>query len=490
MSEEPISLADARKRKGRSRGPGGSGAGPSTDSDIDKAIDRINSGHALVLIGDKALVLRETISRDGKPEVGFLTPTAFRLWFANEVFLWTNGVMSIGDIWLSHQRRRQYRSIEFAPDGTDPDVYNLWHGFAVKPANPLKDPEEHRIHFEKFDGHLLDNVCGGSYEVYRWVFGWFAHMIQRPTERLGTALVLRGRQGTGKTTVGEVFGRLVGPHYALVDDPRYLVGQFNAHMSSCLLLQADEGFWAGDKEAEGKLKGLITSGTHFIERKGVDPVPVRNLVRLMVTSNNDWVVPAGMEERRFAVLDVGDAVMQNAGYFREMWSELENGGLSHLLTYCQKFDLASVDLRKIPATSALFEQKVSSLDPIPSWWYERLQAGSPTAHLSNWPGSMPTTHLYSSYVNYAERLGVRRKATPTQFGIALRRLIPSVPEFKRVRLSVQQYGPNGEELCDANGNPIMKRDWGYTLPDLGVCRLYFGEILHHAIDWGEPLDGV
>jgi hypothetical protein len=34
---------------------------------------------------------------------------------------------------------------------------------------------------------------------------------------------------------------------------------------------------------------------------------VQNYVRLLVTGNNNWLVPAGLEERRFAVLDVSDA---------------------------------------------------------------------------------------------------------------------------------------------------------------------------------------
>ena len=72
-------------------------------------------------------------------------------------------------------------------------------------------------------------------------------------ERAGTAIVLRGLMGTGKTVLGDVMGSLVAPHYFLVDDPRYVTGQFNAHMSACLLLQADEAVWARDKTAEGRL---------------------------------------------------------------------------------------------------------------------------------------------------------------------------------------------------------------------------------------------
>ena len=54
-----------------------------------------------------------------------------------------------------------------------------------------------------------------------------------------------------------------------------MTGQFNAHMASCLLLQADEAVWAGDKAAEGRLKGLITSPIQQIEAKGVDPIRLR-----------------------------------------------------------------------------------------------------------------------------------------------------------------------------------------------------------------------
>ena len=100
-----------------------------------------------------------------------------------------------------------------------------------------------------------------------------------------------------------------------MDDPRYLVGNFNIHMQRLLLLQADEALWAGDHSAEGRLKGLVTSSVHMLEKKGVDPVASRNLVRVLLTSNADWVIPAGPDSRRFAVFDVGDAARGNASYF-------------------------------------------------------------------------------------------------------------------------------------------------------------------------------
>ena len=218
----------------------------------------------------------------------------------------------------------------------------MWGGFAVKPKPKSRG-------YSNFDDHLLNNVCRGNRDIYRWLFGFFAHMVQRPRERIGVALVMRGKMGSGKTKVGEIFGSLLPRHYCLVDDPRYVIGQFNAHMGNCLLLQADEAVWAGDKAAEGRLKGLVTSPFQQIEAKGVDPIRLKNYVRLIMTSNEDWVVPAGKDERRFCVLDVDPRCAQNHDYFREMDEQLDDGGREALLADLLAFDLSTVNLPPDPA---------------------------------------------------------------------------------------------------------------------------------------------
>ena len=89
-----------------------------------------------------------------------------------------------------------------------------------------------------------------------------------------------------------MIGALLGRHYEIVSDPRYITGQFNSHMAGLLLIHADEAFWAGDKRAEGKLKNLVTGLTHQLEFKNVDPISLRNHIRLFVTGNREWLVPA------------------------------------------------------------------------------------------------------------------------------------------------------------------------------------------------------
>jgi hypothetical protein len=100
------------------------------------------------------------------------------------------------------------------------------------------------------------------------------------------------------------FGALFGQHFLHLSDARHLTGNFNAHLRDSCLVFADEAFYAGDKQHEGQLKRLVTEPTLMIEAKYANAVSVRNCLHLIVASNDDWVVPAGTDERRFFVLDV------------------------------------------------------------------------------------------------------------------------------------------------------------------------------------------
>src|SRR5262249_30889666 len=152
------------------------------------------------------------------------------------------------------------------------------------------------------------------------------------------------------------FGHLFGRHYMQVSNPSHLVGNFNAHLRDTVLLFADEAFYAGDKKHEGILKTLITEDTIPIESKGVDVVTCPNFVHLIMASNEPHIVRAGIDERRFLVLDVGEGHKQDIEYFKAIASELENGGYANLLDFLLRYDLSGFEVRTVPGTAALSEQ--------------------------------------------------------------------------------------------------------------------------------------
>lgn len=82
-------------------------------------------------------------------------------------------------------------------------------------------------------------------------------------------------------------------------------------MEDKLVVFALEAFWADDKAAEGRLKGVITEPTTTIEVKVIDSESVENCIRLIVALNKEWTVPAMSKERRIYVLDVSVARQQD-----------------------------------------------------------------------------------------------------------------------------------------------------------------------------------
>jgi len=439
-------------------------AGPDREYDV----EAINKEFAVVLTGSRGMILKISATGPIHDRVRIMRPDAFRLWFQNR---FTQVVGSNGEprwktwaaAWLADKYRREYAGIEFFPnpDGAPgtPEYFNLWQGFDVEPS-PTGS-------YAIFKDHLQTNVCGGDAGLFEYLFAWFAHIIQRPRERIGTAIVLRGKKGAGKTKIGEVIGSLFPAHYLLVDGPRYITGQFNVHMAKCLLLQADEAIWAGDKHAEGRLKGLITSETQMIEAKGLDSIQLKNYVRVLMTSEEDWVVPAGKDERRFLVLDVAANVAQNHEYFAEMDKELANGGRERLLYDLRNIDLCRISLRQVPRTTALLEQKLHSLDSVETWWYSALETGIPIRGLEIWPDQVSSIELYEDYHRAANEMGIARKPSHATFGGKMMKLVPGLRKTRPTA-----YTPEG-----------IKRVWSYVLPSLDECRSSFEQIIGQTIDW-------
>jgi hypothetical protein len=364
----------------------------------------------------------------------------------------------------------QYEGIEFDPGGGRSGYYNLWRGFAVEPREG---------DCSKFLAHIRDNVAKGDNNLFMWNVGWFAQIVQQPTAKMGTSLVYRGKMGVGKTKVGQIIGSLIGEdHYALVSDPRYITGQFNAHMASLLLLQAEEAFWAGDKRGEGKLRDLITGIVHFLEFKGIDPIQVLNFIRLFVTGNQDWIIPAGFGERRFAVFDVGEDHMQDHPYFAAIDAEMNNGGREALLHHLLNFDLSRVNLRVIPKTAALYEQQIESATPEQAWWLDTLKSGK-----LPWGTTEPTTclkyRLFRRYIRHANLQGVRRRAIETAIGMFLNKYVGS--DLKSdARLPYHIYVHSRKIL--------RERGWCYQFPSLKDCRKRFAEEMQQDITWENPED--
>ena len=85
---------------------------------------------------------------------------------------------------------------------------------------------------------------------------------------------------------------MLGRHYLAITNPEHLTGKFNSHLQEAVAVLADECFFAGDRRHEQMLKTLITGDSIIIEPKGVNSYAARNHIHLIMSTNQDWAVPA------------------------------------------------------------------------------------------------------------------------------------------------------------------------------------------------------
>jgi hypothetical protein len=314
---------------------------------------------------------------------------------------------------------------------------------------------------------------------------WMARGVQFPNKPGEVAIVFRGDQGVGKSFVALAYGALFGRHFMAVSDTGHLVGKFNAHLRGRCVLFADEAFFAGDKKHEGVLKMLITGETIAIEMKGYDVEEYKNRIHLIMASNSDWVVSAGAMERRFFVLDVSPDQRQNLDYFKAIDDQMKSGGREALLHTLKTIDLSDFNVRRVPITNALQEQKVLSHDVMHDWWYNKLSNGRLFSDDTNWNCDVQCELLVDDFIAHSQRFGNTRRSSESKLGRFLNRVCQNgneETELSRVQRNRQKT------LTKRDGEEWQKRcrPYYYVLPELARCRalwcLRFG-----PVKWPDPV---
>jgi len=375
--------------------------------------------------------------------------------------------MSIANAWLEHGDRQQYEGVVFAPGQHVEGYLNLFTAFGVEPAVGKCD---------LFVDFLSEVVCGDDKELFAYMWGWLAHLFQKPDELPGTSFVLRGKQGTGKNTFVDAIGYLVGnAHFIQLSSVKQVTGQFSGHLANVLLVFANEAIWGGDKTAEGALKHMVTDPITSIEGKGRDIISMNNYKRLIAASNEDWIIPRGMDDRRFIVVDVSDKYKENYEYFGPIKQELEDGGYEALMHELMTADISHYNPRDVPDRLKQngWELKIMSGGSILQWWFTVLDNGWLFEDKSNyaeepdhnWADSVKKTDIHKMYLKYCEQ---HKIAHPEMDSVMGRKL--------------KQWGV-GSSRTRANGRLAH-----YVFPPLQECRAGFAKLCGIPAEYWDSSD--
>lgn len=435
--------------------------------------DELNKQWAFVLAGNKHHIIWETLDAKGRYQLRHIAEESFHAMHAANTMTCGESKKAVTKLWMNSPKRRTYNGFDFAPEcPVQPGFFNLWKGFRVKPVDSFFDAlPEHQDITEEWLAHLHENICQGDKALTHWLTGWFAQLFQKPWEKPHTAIVFQGEQGVGKNALVDRIGHILGPHYLQVVRKRQVLGNFNSFLENKIFVVMNEAFWSGDKEAQGTLKDLITGNEHLIEHKYSEPFVVDNLTRVCVMSNEEWVIPAGPDERRYAVFEVGNKRQEQKAYFRRLQKGMEAGAYSVLLRYFLDYDFSDIDVNRAPVTEGLYRQKVRSSEPFYQWWLECLTEGRIV------DGQGDETHTFPKYItkeNFREAFGRYMKGRHIQgrmpqVGRYLKACIPSVKSDQKIREGSHTYH-------------------AYKLPELDVARAEWAKFFRHEVIWDERKD--
>lgn len=376
--------------------------------------------------------------------------------------------VNIGRYWLDWPGSRHYTFTTFDPSrlpGHLGSGFNFWSGFAVKP----KEGDCGLLL-----AHIHENVCAGDDEAYEWVMNWLALLVQHPAEPPGTALVLKGKPGTGKGILANMVGRLWGVHFTTVTNKKHLTGGFNIHLFGRRLIFVDEGVYGGDPREADLMKVMITEPVVQWEEKHKSPFSDFNRMAFIIASNRESAAAVMENERRFTVLEVADNRANDRAYFGKVVRQMNDGGDAALLYLLMKRDVGTgPDPRRIIKRAVAFEVFLEHAPPEIKALHRALDEACLPGSIKNLENTANSFEFFDQMQAFGG-YGSRTTAL-IRLGKAIKRLIPSV--------AVKQ----GPPVPDRHGNS-RGRSRIYTFPPLEVARAEFAKNIGHVIEWQKDCD--
>ena len=200
------------------------------------------------------------------------------------------------NLWRGDTDMKTYERFVFMPGVVPPDEdFNTFLGFEYEPREGDVAP-----YLE-----LISLACNHEQRCIDYMLNYEAHIVQKPWEKPGVAIVVKGIKGCGKDTSFDFLGDLLGHMFHNTYTPETTIwGRFNGDMKHNLLAKIEEANLSMmTKAEEEKFKSIITAPKHTFENKGKDVGDSKpSYSRFIATTNNAVPVHITDDERRFCLI--------------------------------------------------------------------------------------------------------------------------------------------------------------------------------------------
>ena len=293
------------------------------------------------------------------------------------------------------------------------------------------------IKFEEFEkkvqkkvqimlNYIKEVLASGRNETYTYLLQWFSHMIKG--NKNDSILYLKSKQGFGKSTLLEFIRQhVVGEDLALETGSGPIISNFNAILGGKLFVYFEEletfsiAQWMS---VSSRLKRYATSNTITLEDKNVKAYTAKNIMNIIIASNNDAVMDD--DGRRYFILDIAThrQVIPNCDSPRneentKFWTEVRscfNDEVGHAF-YCYLMEVDTTNYRpqNFPTTQSKLDSYAKRMDS-----HENFLKYNYVLNRSE----LYTTlgDLYEEYITYCRGNGIPKPYSKVDLGKKLREI--------------------------------------------------------------------
>lgn len=297
------------------------------------------------------------------------------------------------------------------------EIFSVFCGYDFKRSKVVDVSK-----IELYLNHIREVIARGEELVYEYILNWFAFILQKPADKTEVALVITGKEGTGKNVFTNVLCKLLG-RYANpnLTNISHIVGRFNGALEDKKLIVCNELSSADTNKYlnSDALKSVITDKTVNIETKGIDSRLRENVVNLILVSNHFGPVRITDDDRRYLVIETSDQKCKQYDYFKSLHDSFNDDFYNTLFNFFMNRDISNFNPRDTPDTEEkrdLIEANKSSYQMFYEEYEEQFKYG--------WT----CKDCYRKYADFARDMGFAVCAANT-FGSKMRGLV----RHKRIR---------------------------------------------------------
>ena len=271
------------------------------------------------------------------------------------------------DKWLKDPYMKTYSKVSNEPSA-DPNVFVLPDLPAPKFVYQSYDCIPNRDAITTFD-EFIEILANHKQPIKDYILNWCAHLLQKPLDLPGVALIFVGQKGVGKDTFGDFIGTYIvgSTYYQNYSNQLQYFDKHDTFKANQFLVKVEElsKKIVSDENNDNYFKSSITAPTTTINPKNGTPYEVKNYKRIVGTTNHSNALNVEQNERRYVFSVVSPEKMGDHAYWNKLRQVLfiPSGALAIANTLLAR-DITLFNPRTLPENTYLKQIQEDTIDSV------------------------------------------------------------------------------------------------------------------------------